>query len=163
MHSADYGNGVVTMKEYKTFLWGGIFWVVFALALRFVIIPLQIADELPQSGTHARYIPEAVSYLLMLGGVLLAANGYRIRNVPEQRMYVFNLRNMRLVGYSLIVISANIIAFNLIGYLIPAICTLAILMLLYGNRSYVKIAVISIALPLLINQLFKVTLQMYLP
>lgn len=163
MHSAASGNGVVTIQEYKTFLWGGVFWVVFALILRFVVIPWQIADELPQSGTHARYIPEAVSYLLMLGGVLLAMNGYKIRNVPGQRMYVFNLGNMRLVGYSLIVISANIVAFNLIGYIIPAICTLAILMLLYGNRSYVKIAIISIALPLLINQLFKVALQLYLP
>lgn len=163
MHSAASGNKVVTMQEYKTFLWGGTFWVLFALALRFVIIPWQIADELPQSGTDARYIPEAVSYLLMLGGLLLALNGYKIRNVPEQRMYVFNLGNMRLVAWSLVVISANIIAFNLVGYIIPAICTLAGLMLLYGNRSYVKIAVISIAMPLLINQLFKVTLQMYLP
>lgn len=137
--------------------------MAFALALRFVVIPWQIADELPQSGTHARYIPEAVSYLLMLCGVLLAVNGYMIRNAPEQRIYVFNLGNMRLVGYSLVVISANIIAFNLIGYIIPAACTLAILMLLYGNRSYVKIAVISIVLPLLIDQLFKITLQMYLP
>ena len=163
MHNADSGNGVVTIQEYKTFFWGGIFWVAFAVVLRFVLIPWQIADELPQSGTHARYIPEAVSYLLMLGGALLAASGYMIRNVPQQRMYVFNLKNMRLVGWSLVVISANIVAFNLIGYIIPAICTLAVLMLLYGNRSYVKIAVISVSLPLLINQLFKVTLQMYLP
>ena len=163
MHSAESGNNVVSIREYKTFLWGGAFWVAFALALRFVIIPWQVADELPQSGTSARYIPEAVSYLLMLCGALLAANGYRIRNAPGQRLYVFNFGNMRLVFYSLIIISGNIIAFDLIGYLIPAMCTLAVLMLLYGNRSYLKIAALSISLPLLIDQLFKVTLQMYLP
>jgi hypothetical protein len=61
------------------------------------------------------------------------------------------------------VISGNIVAFNYIGYIIPAVACMAILMLLYGNRSYIKIAIYSISIPVVIYYFFKITMQMYLP
>ncbi len=163
MRDTATNAGIFTIKESATFIWGGVFWLLFALLLRFVLIPWQIADEIPQSGTSARYIPTAIAYLLMVFGLALGYNGFRMRNAENQRAYVFNLPNMRLVLYSLLIVSANIIAFDLFGYIIPAVCTLAVLMLLYGNRNYLKIAIISLCLPFVIDKFFRMALQMYLP
>ena len=154
---------IVQVREYKTFIGGGILWFLFGLFLYFILIPAQIAPMSPINGTSPRTIPTVLAVLFLIFGTMLAINGYVIRNAPNQKVYTFNLSHIRLVFYSLLVISANIIAFMCIGYIIPAIVTMAALMLLYGNRSYFKIAAYSIAIPLIIDKFFALALQMYLP
>jgi hypothetical protein len=154
---------IISVPEYKTFIGGGVFWLVFGLVLYFILIPSQIAHIEPINGTSPRTIPNILSCIFMFLGPMLSYYGVKMRNNSEQKIYSFNLHQIRLVLYSLIVISLNIVAFNYIGYIIPAIISMAVLMLLYGNRNYIKIAIYSIALPIIIYYFFKIAMQMYLP
>ena len=163
MEPARKPEKIVSIQEHKTFIVGGIFWLLFGLALYFLIIPWQIEHADPINNTSPRTVPHILSGLFILCGPLLAMNGFLMRDKPDQKIYVLNLHRMRLVLYSLLIVAANIIAFEYIGYIIPAIITIAALMLLYGNRSYIKIATLSITIPIAIYIFFRVGLQMYLP
>ena len=53
--------------------------------------------------------------------------------------------------------------FDTIGYLIPAMLAIAVLMYIYGHRNYYTIVIISVLLPMAIQLFFEKTLQVYLP
>lgn len=152
----------MTLNESRVGIFGGIFWILFGLFLYFYLIPGQIADA-RQYGVSPRYVPNAVAGLISLFGVAMSITGYRGRNKKNQAQYTFNARELRFIAFSLLVIMANIIAFTYIGYLVPAMFAIAVLMYGYGNRNYIKIALCSVIVPLCIKLFFAYTLQMYLP
>ena len=154
---------IITIMEYKTFIWGGAAWLLFGLALYFVIIPSQIAFSEAINNTSPRTVPHILSGMFTILGPLLIYHGFKMREKTDQKIYELNLHQIRLVFFTLLIISANIVAFNYIGYMIPAILTMAALMLTYGNRSYIKIALYSIITPTVIYFFFKHVMQMYLP
>lgn len=149
------------ISEYKAQIGGGVILALFSILLYFVIIPSQIPATRQQMGVTPRFFPEMLAGLLFLFSVALAVDGWFMRGDKNQKEFVFESKEIRLVVLTLGVISLQTIGFNLIGYLIPAILAMAVCMYLYGQRSWLKIVMISVLVPVGIKSLFG--LQMYLP
>ncbi len=141
---------------------GGIILGVFSLVLYFVIIPAEIAS-VKGIGVSPRFLPEAVGLLLLFLSVALFINGYGKRNAEGQKVYQLSPLEGKLVIKTLVVIAAYIIVFELIGYIIPSILTLGLLMYMYGQRRKKLIVGIAVLLPVFIYFAFTKLLHMPLP
>jgi len=151
------------VPEYKTHIYGGFILGLFSLVLYFFIIPTEIVFVKQQMGVSPQYFPNLLAALLFVLSIALAVNGYRNRNKKIQREYELVWKQSRLVFITLGVIALQIIGFDTVGYLIPAILAIAASMYIYGHRNYITIGVVSVLLPVAIRLFFEKTLQVYLP
>jgi hypothetical protein len=151
------------VPEYKTQIYGGFILGLFSLILYFYIIPTEIVFTKRQMGVSPQYFPNLLAGFLFVLSIALAAVGYRNRHKKNQPEYELVWKESRLVFITLGIIALQIIGFNLIGYLIPAMLSVAACMYIYGHRNYYTIVIISILLPVAIQLFFEKTLQVYLP
>jgi membrane-associated HD superfamily phosphohydrolase len=151
------------IPESKAQIGGGIILSLFSILLYFYIIPTQILFSSRQMGVSPRFFPNALALLLLVFSLALIVDGYRMRNKKNQKVFSFAAKEVRLVFITLLVIALQIIGFQTIGYLVPAALALAVCMYLYGQRNYLKIALIAVLLPLGIKLFFVQALQVYLP
>jgi len=156
----------VQIPEYKARIGAGIFFALLALLLYFVIIPngIMIA-KLPSqmAGVSPRYFPNLLAGLLFVFAVALGIDGYRMRHKKKQSIHTFSLRETRMVAITLLIIALQILAFERIGYLIPAMAAIAACMYVFGHRKYLTIALVSVLLPVGIKLSFEKLLQVWLP
>jgi glycosyltransferase involved in cell wall biosynthesis len=141
---------------------GGIILGAFSLIVYFIIIPAEIT-EVRRFGVSPRFMPELVCVLLFAAAVCVFANGYKNRNNVKQKIYKISPTESKLVLKSLLLITLYILAFDLVGYMIPTIAALAVFMYIYGQRNKKLIFLISLGLPVLIYVFFTKVLQMPLP
>ena len=154
---------MVRIPEYKAQIYGGVILGIFALLLYFVIIPREIVFTRHQMGVSPAYFPNLLAGLLFILSICLAVDGYWKKTKKTQKEFVFIWKETRLVLVTLLVIALQTIGFDTIGYLIPAILAIAVLMYVYGHRKYITIAAVSVALPVTVKFFFESTLQVYLP
>ncbi|MDT8903443.1 tripartite tricarboxylate transporter TctB family protein [Anaeroselena agilis] len=141
---------------------GGIILGVFSLLLYFVIIPAEIAD-VRGMGVSPRFMPQAVGILLFILAVSLFISGYRKRDRQGQKTYSLSRHEAKLVVKSLAVVAAYIVAFDMVGYLIPTIVVLGLLMYMYGQRKKKVLFSVALGLPVMIYLFFTKVLHMVLP
>jgi hypothetical protein len=151
------------IRESKAQIGGGSLLGVFSLALYFYIIPTQIIFVKQQLGVSPQYFPNILAGFLFILSLALGFQGYRGRNRINQKTYSVTWQETKLVLLTLLIIGLQIIGFEQIGYLIPAILAIAVCMFIYGHKNYVTIALVSILLPLSIKLFFEQMLQVYLP
>jgi hypothetical protein len=151
------------IPEYKAQIGGGLILALFSILLYFYIIPTQVTFGSRQMGVSPRFFPDILALLLFIFSVALSIDGYRMRNRKNQKVFSFVAKEVRLVLLTLLVIALQTVGFQTIGYVIPAMLALAVCMYLYGQRNLVKIALISVLLPLGIKLFFEKGLQVYLP
>ena len=151
------------IPEYKAQIGGGILLALFSILLHFVLIPWQISLPRQHMGISPRFYPELLAGLLFILAIALALEGWRMREKKNQAVFTFESKEVRLVVLTLAIISLQIIAFNLIGYLIPAILAMAVCMYLYGQRSWLKIVLLSVSIPVSIKLIFEYGMQVHLP
>jgi len=141
---------------------GGIILGVFSLLLYFVLIPAEIADA-KALGVSPRFLPQAVGILLFTLSVALFISGYKKRNLSGQKVFKLSPLEGKLVIKSLAIVAAYIVAFELAGYIVPSIVTLALLMYMYGQRRKTLLVAISVGFPLFVYFAFTRLLHMVLP
>ena len=151
------------IPEHKAQIGGGIILGVFSLVLYFLIIPMEIVYVKQQLGVSPQYFPNLLAGLLFVLSVALGVDGYRSRNKKNQNVIAISWKETKLVAITLGVIALQNVGFEAIGYLIPAMLAIGVLMYFYGHRNYITIAVVSILLPVAIQLFFEKTLQVYLP
>jgi membrane-associated HD superfamily phosphohydrolase len=153
----------VSIPEYKAQIGGGIFFSALALLLYFVIIPREIVFEQQKTGVSPAYFPNLLSGLLFIFAVALGVDGYRSRLRKNQQVYTFSLREVKMVAIALAIIALQTLAFDRIGYLVPAIVAIAACMLVFGHKSYLTVVLLSVGLPIAIKLFFEKMLQVTLP
>jgi membrane-associated HD superfamily phosphohydrolase len=151
------------IPEYQAQIGGGVILGLFSLALYFFIIPREIVFVKQQMGVSPQYFPNLLAGLLFVLSVALGIDGYRSRNKRIQNAFEITWNETKLVAVTLGVIAVQIVGFDNIGYLIPAMVAIAVLMYAYGHRNYITLALVSILLPVAIQLFFEKTLQVYLP
>lgn len=151
------------IPEYKAQMGAGCVLSIFSLLLYFVVIPGEIVFTRQQMGVSPQYYPNLLAGLLFIVSIALGINGYRDRNKKVRAEYSITWKEVRFVIVTLAVIALQIIGFDHIGYLIPAMLAIAVCMFFYGHRNYITIVLISVLLPLGIKLFFEKALQVYLP
>jgi membrane-associated HD superfamily phosphohydrolase len=151
------------VPEYKTQIYGGAILGLFSLILYFYIIPTEIVFTKRQMGVSPQYFPNLLAGLLFVLSIALIVDGYKNRRKKNQREYELIWKESRLVLITLGIIALQIVGFDLIGYLVPAMIAIAACMYIYGHRSHVTIVVVSILLPVSVKLFFEKALQVYLP
>ena len=151
------------IPEYKAQMGAGCILSIFSLLLYFVIIPKEIVFTKQQMGVSPQYYPNLLAGLLFVVSVALGVNGYRSRNRKIRQEYSVTWQEARFVIVTLGVIALQIIGFDYIGYLIPAMLAIAACMFFYGHKNYITIVLISVLLPIGIKMFFEKALQVYLP
>lgn len=151
------------IPEYKAQIGGGFILGLFSLLLYFVVIPREIVFAKQQLGVSPQYFPNLLAGMLFALSAALGIDGYRIRNKRHQRQFDITWKETKLVAVTLAVIALQIIGFDAVGYLIPAMLAIAALMYVYGHRNYITIVVVSVLLPAAIKLFFEKTLHVYLP
>ncbi len=153
----------IQIPEYKAQIGGAVFFGILALLLYFVIIPREIVFAKQQMGVSPSYFPNMLCGLLFVFSLALGIDGYRSRNNKKQNFYAFSLKETRLVAITLVIIALQILAFDQIGYLVPAMAAIAACMYVFGHRNYITIVLISVLLPIGIKMSFEKLLQVTLP
>jgi len=151
------------ISESKAQMVGGTILALFAVALYFIIIPAEIIFAQVRMGVSPRYFPNLLAGLLFIFAVALAVDGYRMRDHKKMKSYSVTAKDLRIVLFTLGVIALQIIGFDLIGYLVPAMLAIAVCMYMYGQRNYLLIVLVSVLLPLGIKYFFEQMLQVALP
>jgi len=151
------------IPEHKAQVWGGVILGLFSILLFFFIIPREIVFAKQQLGVSPQYFPNLLAGILFILSVALGIDGYRGRNKKNQKSFDITWKETRLVAITLGVIALQIVGFDTIGYLVPAMLAIATLMFMYGHKNYITIVAVSILLPVAIQLFFVKTLQVYLP
>ena len=150
------------MKEFKVMQMGGIALFLFAIILLFWIIPTQVRD-VDTFGVSPQFFPKVLGYILLVLSVWLFIDGCLKKTVPDQKIYKINVKEIKLVLITLIIMVVYILTIELLGYLIATIMVLGILMWIYGQRNLRIVILISILLPIIISQFFTRFLHLRLP
>lgn len=152
----------MNIKESKVEQAGGIVLGVFSLLLYFLIIPAEVVD-VQKFGVSPRFLPEKTALFLLLLSICLFVSGYRKIGQENQKIYTINAKEIKLVAKSLLLLVCYIIVFDLLGYIVPTIVTLAIFMYMFGQRKIKPLLLVSLGLPIIIYMFFTKVLQMVLP
>jgi putative tricarboxylic transport membrane protein len=132
------------------------------ILLFFIIIPWQVVDvgvELPTPRTFPRFIAAGITVL----GIALFVNGRKKVGQTGLKVYSLSKVEARLVGITMGLLIIYVISLHFLPYIPITIVVLGLLMWFYGQRKWIKIISVSIALPLLIYYSFTYLLQLRLP
>lgn len=153
---------MIVLNESKAEQILGVVFFVIGLIGALVIVPMQIA-YVEGAYPQPRFFPQLICGLTAVLGVFLFIGGRRKRNAKDQETYTFVWKEVRLVLITLGVIALYVIAMNWIPYLPATIIVLAVLMFIYGQRNWIKLAAVAILLPAIIYVGLSLGLQLRLP
>jgi putative tricarboxylic transport membrane protein len=140
---------------------GGIL-LLFSLLMLFLIIPAQIRN-VQSIGVTPRFMPQLLTVLLAILSILLAVDGYRKRELPDQKEYEIDPVNLKLFAITFVVMIINVLLVNTLGYLISTALTLLALMLVYGQRNLKYMIPVALLVPFAIQQFLTRLLYVRLP
>ena len=156
---------VVTLNESKSDIILGVVFLVFSLALLFVIIPTQIADvgaEFPSP----RFFSRMCGVLMLVLSILLLLQGVRKKAKMEKdpgEVVTFHTSGVRRSALILLVQVVAVAALTVLPYVPVTIVMLLALMLILGQRKKVILIGVSVILPLLVYFFFTYGLRLVLP
>ncbi|MDP3387774.1 MAG: tripartite tricarboxylate transporter TctB family protein [Eubacteriales bacterium] len=150
------------IKESKAEIFIGLFLFIFALLLLFYIIPTQIRF-VPSATTSPRLMPRFVAIIIGVLSLTMMFFGYLKRNRLNQKEFSISQKEAKLVILTLIVIAIYTMAVKYIRYIPTTIISLAFLMWAFGQKSKIKLVLISTAVPIVIYVFFTNFLKIRLP
>lgn len=150
------------INESKVEQIAGIVLFVFALLLLLLIIPMQIKD-VRAPGVPPRFLPQAISFLIMALSVPLYVGGYKKRNTPDLKEYSITIQELKLVLITLAAVAVTIVLYSFMGFIPTSILLLAFLQYRYGQRKLWKIVLVSIGMPVVLFLFFYYVLMISLP
>jgi hypothetical protein len=163
MFNDDREDRLLILTEQKSYLVLGIFFSALGSALLLLVIPAQIRNSgnFPLPST----LPNAYSALLLLIGLFITAQSFRLRNKPAdtEKNIVFSRNGIIKSAIALAILFLNLIGLIYASYLPVTMVTLFVLMWVFGQRNRIVLIVVSIALPLLIYYGFTTGLKLVLP
>jgi hypothetical protein len=153
---------MMSINESKVDQIFGLLLGIFALLLFFVIIPNEVADT-SKFGVSPRFLPNVLALLLLVLSICQIVSGFKKKDKKDQKTYTINPNELKLIGKSMLIFIVYLVAINIVGYLISTTVTLAVFMLVYGQKNIKKIALVSVGIPIVIYIFFTKALQMVLP
>lgn len=150
------------MNESKGNQIAGLFFMIFGLVIAFVIIPMEIAD-VGDSIISARFFPRVFAIIMAAIGLLLFLEGCREKNKPNQAEFGVSLKGIKLILITFLILIGYVLLLYVLPYIAATIPVLALMIWIYGQRNVVKIAAVSVAVPLIIYLAFTYLLKLVLP
>ncbi len=140
----------------------GVIFFFLGLLLLFVIIPWQIKDVGADFPTP-RSFPDIISGSISVLGVALFLSGRRKIGKPDLKTYVLTKKEARLVSITLVLLILYIIALAFLPYIPTTVVVLGLMIWLYGQKNWIKLAVTAVCVPVVIYYSFSYLLQLRLP
>lgn len=142
----------------------GAVFAVLGVVLIAVVIPWQIKD-VPYDiiFNSPRFFPSLISALLAILGVVMFIQGWRKRGKEDQEAYVLEKREAILVALTLGVMAAYTALLYILPYIPVTIAAMALLIWAYGQKSWKKLAIAAIVLPVIIYVMFRFGLSLKMP
>lgn len=140
----------------------GAVFAVMGLVLYFVIIPWQIKDVGADFPTP-RSFPNLLAGLLVILGASLLVSGIKQKDAANQKVYSITKKEARLVLVTLLLMVVYVISLYFVPYIPATIVILALMIFIYGQRSPVKLAAASVAVPIIIYLAFTYVLKFNMP
>lgn len=133
----------------------GVLLIVFALALYFFLIPGYVAENQSGGAMSPRFFPRFGAILIGLGGLVLVilslgslkrAVGQAVADSEVATQPVDSgFSGLAKPGLITIALAGFIVLFQLLGYMYAAPLLIAVLMIVFGARNPLQIALVSIA------------------
>lgn len=133
----------------------GVLLIVFALALYFFLIPGYVAENQSGGAMSPRFFPRFGAILIGLGGLVLVilSLGNLKRAVGQAvadgeaatRPADSGLAGLAKPGLIAVALSGFVVLFQMLGYMYAAPILIAVLMLIFGAKNPLQIALVSIA------------------
>lgn len=143
----------------------GVFFIIFGAAVA-LIIPHQVSGMNAHWTNSPRLLPFIIAGLIVLLGACLVFSGVnkqrRVRE-EDQETYSLNFEQFKMVASIVVLLSVYVILLPIIGYIPSTMLMLAVMMLVCGQKSILKIAIVSIALTLLVYYSFTYILMLKMP
>lgn len=142
----------------------GIVFAVLGVILIVLVIPWQI-KEVPYDiiFNSPRFFPSLVSALMAVMGVVMFIQGWRKRGKADQEAYVLEKREAVLVFLTLGVMIVYTALLYFLPYIPVTIAAMAFLIWAYGQRSWKKLVIAAIVLPIIIYVMFRFGLSLKMP
>ena len=152
----------MSFKESRLELWTGVFFALLSILLYFVIIPWQIR-HVPGVALSPRTFPQAITGLLFFLSVALSVSGWAKRNLASQKTYSISGQEVKLTALTLLAVGGYTLLLQATSYIPATILVLAVLIRLYGQRKWWKLAAVALILPVLIYTAFTYLLRFQMP
>ena len=140
----------------------GAFFAILGLVLYFIIIPWQIKDVGAEFPTP-RSFPNLLAGILTVLGVVLFISGTRHKDDDGQKTYSITRTEAKLVLVTLLLMVLYVISLYFVPYIPATVVVLALMIFIYGQRSPVKLAAASVAVPVIIYLAFTYILKFNMP
>ncbi|MDR1875827.1 MAG: tripartite tricarboxylate transporter TctB family protein [Synergistaceae bacterium] len=150
------------LKESQVERYAGGFFALFSIALYFFVIPWQIR-RVAGASPSPRSFPLAITATVFALSASLFVSGWHKRNREDQKVYLLSAEELKLAGATLLVMGAYTALLYAFSYVPVTIVVLAVLIRLYGQRTWWKLGVTAIVLPPLIFAAFTYLLKLRLP
>ena len=142
----------------------GIVFMVLGVLCAVVIIPWQIKEvSYDIIFNSPRFFPTAIAALFAILGAALFFSGRKKVGKANQETYSFDKKEGLLVLLTLGTMVVYTILLYFLPYIPVTIVTLIFLMWAYGQKSWKKIIITAIVLPIVIYVLFSYGLQLRMP
>ena len=164
----DKRNEVISISEGESELIIGIFFLLFSLALLFIMIPSTIADT-GEAFPNPRSLPYVYGWsLLVLSVVEICIGAVKCKKTSlkedKNSNYVTFKRNglpQAVVCFLVIVVS--VVLLKWLPYVPITIGMLFLLILVIGNRKWPVMVIVSVIMPIAVYYFFTMGLKLVLP
>ena len=153
---------LMSLSESKAERILGIVFAVLGLVLYFVIIPWQIKDVGAEFPTP-RSFPNLLAGLLVVLGAALFVSGVKHKDAADQKVHSITKIEAKLVVITLLLMVLYVISLYFVPYIPATVVVLALMIFIYGQRSPVKLAAASVAVPVIIYLAFTYILKFNMP
>ncbi|MEA4813818.1 MAG: tripartite tricarboxylate transporter TctB family protein [Oscillospiraceae bacterium] len=154
----------MSLKESKAEQIIGIVFAVLGVLFAAVIIPWQIkAVQCDLLFNSPRFFPEAIAVLFIILGACMFVFGRKKKDRADQETYSLGKKEAKLVLLTLAVMVAYTIMLYFLPYIPVTIVTLGFLIWAYGQKSWKKIVIAAVVLPILIYVSFHYGLSLRMP
>ena len=152
------------LKESKAEQIIGIVFVALGLIAALIVIPMQIKEvSYDIIFNSPRFFPTVIAMLFILLGAALFVSGLRKKDAEEQEEYSLGAKEAKLVLITL----GTMVVYTALLYFLPYIpvtmLVLAFLIWIYGQKSWKKIVITALVLPVIIYISFRYGLMLRMP
>jgi len=154
----------MSLKESKAEQIIGIVFAVLGVLFAAVIIPWQIkAVKCDMLFNSPRFFPEAIAVLFIVLGACMFVFGRKKKDAADQETYSLGKKEAKLVLLTLGVMVVYTVLLYFLPYVPVTIVTLGFLIWAYGQKSWKKIVIAAVVLPILIYVSFHYGLSLRMP
>jgi len=131
-------------------IYSGSLLVAFGLVMIFLIVPMQI-DSTGEYGLDPKFFPVSLLWLIVCMSAMLVVSRWTVAtNVPDD-VGPLDRQNWMFVGGAALYLLIGFVTIDSVGFVPGAVLMIAVLMYLMGvRRSWVRLASVSVATPIII-------------